>query len=82
MGAGPNRRMRDVVRFGRVPVGHRRLRLLLVLAARLAPDLEMAVSFYNLFDRRYADPVGPEIVPTALQQDGRTFRAKFTYTFR
>jgi len=55
---------------------------LTLLAARLAPNLEMAASLYNLFDRRYADPAGPELVPPAIVQDGRTFRVKFTYTFR
>lgn len=55
---------------------------LTLLATRLMPNLDMAVSLYNLFDRRYADPVGPELVPKAIQQDGRTFRLKFTYTFR
>ena len=42
----------------------------------------MSASLYNLFDRRYADPVGPEVVMPAIQQDGRTFRLKLTYTFR
>lgn len=55
---------------------------LTLLATRLAPDLEMAASLYNLFDRRYADPAGPEMAPDALQRDGRTFRVKFTYTLR
>jgi len=55
---------------------------LTLLATRLAPNLDMALSFYNLFDRRYASPVGPELVPTAIEQDGRSFRLKFTYTFR
>ncbi|WP_426400289.1 TonB-dependent receptor plug domain-containing protein [Ralstonia sp. R-29] len=55
---------------------------LTLLATRLAPNLDMALSFYNLFDRRYASPAGPELVPTAIEQDGRSFRLKFTYTFR
>jgi iron complex outermembrane receptor protein len=55
---------------------------LTLLATRLAPNLEMSASLYNLFDRRYADPVGPEVVMPAIQQDGRTFRLKLTYTFR
>ena len=55
---------------------------LTLLATRLAPNLDMALSFYNLFDRRYASPSGPELVPTAIEQDGRSFRLKFTYTFR
>ncbi len=55
---------------------------LTLLATRLAPNLDMALSFYNVFDRRYASPSGPELVPTAIEQDGRSFRLKFTYTFR
>jgi iron complex outermembrane receptor protein len=55
---------------------------LTLLAARLAPNLEMSASVYNLFDRRYADPAGPEQLQSSIQQDGRAFRLKFTYTFR
>ena len=55
---------------------------LTLLATRLAPNLEMSASLYNLFDRRYADPAGPEVLMPAVQQDGRTFRLKLTYTFR
>jgi len=53
-----------------------------LLATRLAPNLEMSASIYNLFDRRYADPAGPELTQAAIQQDGRTFWLKFTYTLR
>ncbi|OCS49442.1 TonB-dependent receptor plug domain-containing protein [Ralstonia pickettii] len=55
---------------------------LTLLAARLAPNLEMSASVYNLFDRRYADPAGPEQPQSSIQQDGRAFRVKLTYTFR
>ncbi|MEO1356409.1 MAG: hypothetical protein AAFW48_11560, partial [Pseudomonadota bacterium] len=55
---------------------------LTLLAAQLAPNLEMSASVYNLFDRRYADPAGPEQPQPSIEQDGRTFRVKFTYTFR
>ncbi|WP_296225588.1 TonB-dependent receptor plug domain-containing protein [Ralstonia sp. UBA689] len=55
---------------------------LTLLAARLVPNLEMSASVYNLFDRRYADPAGPEVPQTSIVQDGRTFRLKLTYTFR
>ncbi|CAH0444600.1 Vitamin B12 transporter BtuB [Ralstonia syzygii subsp. syzygii] len=53
-----------------------------LLAARLAPDLEMSACVYNLFDRRYADPAGPELAQAVIRQDGRTFRLKLTHTFR
>lgn len=55
---------------------------LTLLAARLAPNLEMSASVYNLFDRRYADPAGPEQPQPSIPQDGRAFRLKFTYTIR
>ena len=38
-----------------------------------------SASLYNLFDKRYADPVGQEFVQPAIVQDGRTFRVKLTY---
>lgn len=53
-----------------------------LLATRLAPGLEMSASVYNLFDRRYADPAGPELAQAVIRQDGRAFRLKFTQTFR
>ncbi|MCO5397914.1 TonB-dependent receptor plug domain-containing protein [Ralstonia soli] len=55
---------------------------LTLLAARLAPNLEMSASVYNVFGRRYADPAGPEQPQPSIPQDGRTFRLKFIYAFR
>jgi outer membrane receptor protein involved in Fe transport len=43
---------------------------------------EFSVSGYNLFDRRWYSPVGPEHVQDQIQQDGRTYRFKLTYRFR
>ncbi len=43
--------------------------------------LQASVSLYNLFDKRYADPVGNEFRQDAIQQDGRNFRVKLTYRF-
>jgi outer membrane receptor protein involved in Fe transport len=48
---------------------------------RLAKNLEVSASVYNLFDRRYADPGSGEHVQDAIQQDGRNFRLKVGYTF-
>lgn len=55
---------------------------LTLAAARLLPNLEMSASIYNLFDRRYADPAGPELVQPSIAQDGRSLGVKLTYTFR
>jgi len=36
---------------------------------------------YNLFNRRYADPGGAELMEDSIVQNGRTFRVKVTYHF-
>jgi outer membrane receptor for ferrienterochelin and colicins len=43
--------------------------------------LQASVSLYNLFDKRYADPVGNELRQDSILQDGRNFRVKLTYRF-
>jgi outer membrane receptor protein involved in Fe transport len=47
----------------------------------VAQGLDVSASAYNLFDRRYADPVGEELVQDAIRQDGRNFRVKLIYRF-
>jgi outer membrane receptor protein involved in Fe transport len=42
---------------------------------------EFSASCYNLFDRRWYAPGGPEHLQSMIQQDGRTFRVKVTYRF-
>jgi outer membrane receptor protein involved in Fe transport len=49
--------------------------------ANVAPGLDLTAGAYNLFDRRYADPAGEELVQDAIQQDGRNFRMKLIYRF-
>lgn len=45
-------------------------------------DLELSFSVYNVFDKRYSDPVGADLSPlNAIGQDGRTVRIKATYAF-
>jgi iron complex outermembrane receptor protein len=39
-------------------------------APEIAPGVELSVVARNLFDASYADPVGPEIVQDAIEQDG------------
>jgi outer membrane receptor protein involved in Fe transport len=48
----------------------------------LLGKLRVSASLYNLFNKRYSDPVGQEIQGASVQQDGRTFRVKLTYSFR
>ena len=57
---------------------------LTLLSQRLKPGLELSASVYNLFDRKYADPVAFDVgVPArdVIPQDGRNFRFKLTYRF-
>ncbi|HZX32508.1 MAG TPA: TonB-dependent receptor [Rhodocyclaceae bacterium] len=46
-------------------------------------NFEVALSFYNLFDRRYADPASDPGLPNreSLVQDGRAWRLKLTVPF-
>jgi len=41
--------------------------------------LQLSASCYNLLDRRWATPTGPEVVQPATVQDGRTWRFRLTY---
>lgn len=43
--------------------------------------LEASASVYNLFDYRYSDPASEEHQQSAIEQDGRSFRVKLTYSF-
>jgi iron complex outermembrane receptor protein len=44
-------------------------------------NLEISGSIYNLFNKKYKDPVGGEDIQDAIKQDGLTFRVKLTYSF-
>ncbi|MDH5511931.1 MAG: TonB-dependent receptor [Gammaproteobacteria bacterium] len=52
---------------------------------RLAKNLELSASLYNLFDEKYADPPSVEHCDAldrcldGITQDGRSFRVKLTY---
>ncbi|MBI5386748.1 MAG: TonB-dependent receptor [Verrucomicrobia bacterium] len=54
---------------------------LTLFSHELAKGLEVSASVYNLFDKRYRDPVGPDFTQDFIEQDGRTFRVKLTYRF-
>lgn len=44
-------------------------------------SLESSISVYNLFDKKYGCPVGSEFIQDQIEQDGRQFRLKLTYSF-
>ncbi len=47
----------------------------------VADGLSLSAHLYNLFDEKYADPVGEENVQDTIEQPGRTFRIKMTYAY-
>ncbi len=52
-----------------------------LFSQKLIKGVELSVSVYNLFDRRYGHPAGSEHAQAVILQDGRTFRVKLTYRF-
>jgi outer membrane receptor protein involved in Fe transport len=48
---------------------------------QLLPGLEVALSVYNLLDKRYADPVSAAHLQDRIVQDGRVYRGRLTYSF-
>ncbi|TAK99302.1 MAG: TonB-dependent receptor, partial [Verrucomicrobia bacterium] len=50
-------------------------------ARELVKNLEFSASLYNIFDKKFSDPVSPDYLQDTIQQDGRTFRVKLTYHF-
>lgn len=60
---------------------------LTLLSRDLVKGLDLSASIYNLFDSRYAVPVGPEQTNSlsenlrSIRQDAITFRIKATYRF-
>jgi iron complex outermembrane receptor protein len=54
---------------------------LTLFSEKLAKNVEFSASVYNLFDRRYADPVGEEFKQDVITQDGRNIRIKLTYNY-
>jgi iron complex outermembrane receptor protein len=53
-----------------------------LLGRNRARTIELSLSCYNLFNKRFSDPVSADLMPLdALLQDGRTFRVKVIYGF-
>jgi outer membrane receptor for ferrienterochelin and colicins len=48
---------------------------------KLLKGMNISGSVYNLFGENYGDPVGAEFRQDVIEQDGRSFRIKITYTF-
>ncbi len=44
-----------------------------------AGGFQLSASCYNVLDRRFGTPTGPEVAAPATVQDGRTFRFRLTY---
>ncbi|GEM_PF-4389752 len=43
--------------------------------------IECSASIYNLFDEHYDDPADGNHIQKMIEQDGRSFRFKFIYSF-
>jgi len=54
---------------------------LTLFSANLIKGLEISATVYNLFNRKYFDPVGEEHRQDKIEQDGIAFRFKTTYRF-
>jgi iron complex outermembrane receptor protein len=52
-----------------------------LLAPKLPWGLELSASVYNLFDKSYTDPAGPEHLQDSLPQDGCNYRIQATCRF-
>jgi iron complex outermembrane receptor protein len=52
-----------------------------LLAKKLPWGLELSASVYNILDKEYADPAGPEHFQDSLPQDGRNYRLKASCRF-
>ncbi len=51
------------------------------LSRRLAKGLDLSASVYNVFDKKYGDPGGPQHLQDTIEQDGRNVRLKVTWGF-
>jgi outer membrane receptor for ferrienterochelin and colicins len=52
-----------------------------LLCRNLLPKTDLRSGIYNLFNKYYADPAGPEHRMDTIPQDGRSFRIGLTYRF-
>lgn len=54
---------------------------LTLFGQELVKGLEVSASVYNLFNKKFSDPVSAAQVQDTIEQDGRVFRFKLTYIF-
>ena len=54
---------------------------LTLLSRKLIKGLDLSLSVYNLFNRKYGDPGSSEHRQNTIEQDGRNLRLKLTYRF-
>jgi outer membrane receptor for ferrienterochelin and colicins len=54
---------------------------LTITGRRIAGGFDLSASVYNLFDRKYSDPVSSDMMQQTILQDGRNYRLKITYAF-
>jgi len=52
-----------------------------IFSREILSGVELSAGIYNLFDKKYSDPVGSDFAETSVQQNGRSFRVKLTYRF-
>jgi iron complex outermembrane receptor protein len=57
--------------FGNVTIG----------SSRLVPHADVSFSVYNVTDKRYAEPAGPNFTQSVIAQQSRTFVLKLVYGF-
>lgn len=53
----------------------------MLFSRRWIKGCELSAGVYNLFDRRYGDPVSADFRQDTIEQDGRTYRLKVKYEF-
>ena len=51
-----------------------------IVSRQLGAHVRLALSSRNLLNAKYSNPVGPELRPQSIRQDGRTFMLRLTYS--
>ena len=65
----------------RFKVGDYTITNLTLYGQEIFRNLDFSASVYNLFDKKFEDPTATFHLQEAIEQDGRTFYAKLTYSF-
>jgi len=52
-----------------------------LFSREIVKGLDISAGIYNLFDKKYADPVGSDFALDSVPHAGRQFRVKLTYRF-